>query len=150
MWPDIRKVLSTEDIDHNFEVVMENLELLAGSNPAQVGPYVPATGGTFTGSIDAPAISVNGEPVARESLVYSIADADATFRKIADSYTKTEIDAMVPGLATTTVAGSVLEAAAITTLGITISATPTQAEVQSIANKVDEIISKLKTSGAIA
>lgn len=155
-WPDIRPVLGTDDIEHNFEVVMEQIELLSGSNPIQVAPYVPATGGTFTGGIDAPAVTVGGQPVALQSLTYSVTAADATFRTIADSYaksetyTQSEVDALVPGTATVLTEGVVLQSAAVAALSLTVSASFVQAEVQSIATKVDAILTALKNAGIMA
>jgi len=55
----------------------------------------------------------------------------------------------VGNTATATVAGVVLAGTPVADLAQTVSATPTQAEVQAISNKVDELLAALRTAGIL-
>lgn len=51
--------------------------------------------------------------------------------------------------ATTTEQGRVLKGTAVANLNLTISNPPTQAQVQAISNKVDQLLAVLRTAGLI-
>lgn len=51
--------------------------------------------------------------------------------------------------ASTTTAGVVLQAAAVTDLAQTISDPPTQADVQALSDKVDELLAAMRTAGQL-
>jgi len=55
----------------------------------------------------------------------------------------------VGNTASTVSVGVVLQATAVADLNQTITNPPTQAEVQAISNKIDELLSSLKTAGTM-
>lgn len=100
--------------------------LQLGITPGNQPGYMPITGGTFLGQIQAPSVLIgpNGGPL------------------------NEAIDA--GDLATTAIAGIVKMAAAIADLGQTISNPPTQAEVQAITDKIDGLLAALRTAGSLS
>lgn len=57
------------------------------------------------------------------------------------------VSAGIQRLATTALAGRVRKAAVVADLDQTVSATPTQAEVQAISDKVDELLAAQRAAG---
>ena len=87
--------------------------------------YLPLDGGDLTGAITAPAIQVG--LTGSQYPVVTTNDAP-----------------------TLSVRGAVKKAAAVSLLGLNASNPPTEAEVQSVADRLDALITSLKNSGALA
>lgn len=96
-----------------------------GATPGDPGTAMPLLGGDFVGQITAPSMLVGPAAGPKYPVV-------------------TENDT-----ASSTVAGIVMAAVAIADLAQTISATPTQAEVQAISDKMDELLGGMRTAGLL-
>jgi hypothetical protein len=160
----LRKVRGLSDIEHNLSVLAQALSNISseqivsgavGDNQTN-SAYMPKTGGSFSGAISAPSISVAGEAVAINSSLSNYALQSwvtDNYYQITQLYTKTETDAAIAAAtpsATTTVEGLVKQAAAVADLNQDISAAYVEAEVQAISDKVDALLAALRTSGALA
>lgn len=147
------------------------------SSSAINGDFMPRAGGAFTGAVEAPAISIAGTPVALAGVSYSIAQVDALLAAKAPAittYSKADVDALVAGAApggttyskaevdallaakagtatgTTTTAGLMRQANAVTTIGFTPSGAYSQSEAQTMATTLNSIINALKNAGLMA
>lgn len=99
--------------------------LQLGGTPGNNAIYMPVTGGSFHGQITAPSILV-GPPNGVQHRVVTTNDA-----------------------ASKAVAGVVRMAEAVSDLGATVSDPPAQAEVQAIADKIDELLAALRATGIL-
>ncbi len=120
--------LNTDAVNANFQALVAVVNALAGSNALQLGvvvddspQYMPKTGGTFMGQIDAPSILLDGVPVIKQ-----------------DDY------------ATTLLRGLVMKAAAVADISTSISNPPTQAEVTALKNKVNELLASMRVAAQLA
>lgn len=153
----LRKVQSLADVEHNLNVLAQALSNISGEQIAAgaVGDlatnqsYMPRTGGSFGGAINAPSISVNGSPVA---LSADLASYVQTATLTASYQTTAAADAKyaTQALATTAAAGLVKAATALADLNQTISGTYSQSEVQAISDKVDALLAALRTAGVLS
>ena len=124
------ETFSLEKLNENTIRLAAQINALAGSQLLDVGGatgndgsgYAPLIGANFLGQITAPSVLV-GPSSARKPVV-------------------TE-----GSLATTTKAGIVKAATAVADLAQDVSATPTEAEVQLISDKVDALLGALRTAG---
>jgi hypothetical protein len=120
---------------------------------------------SVSGTTTLAATTVNGEPASVPSTVtiqidaalvpYLLtATAAATYRTLAASYSDAETDAAIlaalPGVATTTEEGIVLQAAAVADLNASTSEPVSGAAVDAIADKVDELMAALRAAGLLA
>jgi hypothetical protein len=196
----LRPVRGLEDIEYNFQVVLQTMTNLSGDyiQPASIpitafrDPLVNQNGdavldglscatlevsglaalasGTFSSTLTVSGastfatVTINGETAATQDWTNSTltaalvpyltsADATATYRTLADSYSQAAVDAAIaaatPSTATTTEEGLVLQAAAVADLGQTISDPPTQSEVQAISDKIDALLAALRAADLI-
>lgn len=173
----LRPVRGLADMQYNFEQLAKAItnisgeQIQTGSIPAGAlaGDYMPKSGGDFSGGIAAPSVKVGAVAVAlstdlanyvlASTLVnyYTKTETDAALALKANqatTYTKAEVDTALAGKAstaagTTATAGLLKQLASIAALTLTVTNPPTQAEVQSIANKVDALLAEMKARGGM-
>ncbi len=124
---------SLEKLDANIAAIVSAINALAaepllqlGVTPGVLSGYMPVTGGSFFGQISAPSILV-GPPEGPQADVVTTADA-----------------------ATTALRGLVKQIAAVADLGQGISNPPTQAQVQAIQAKINELLAAARAAAVLA
>ena len=124
---------SVDELNATLDAIAGSINGLAGQPVIQFTPlggndnsnHMPQSGGDFTGPISAPAVLIGATGSQFEALT-------------------------THSTATLAVKGPVLKATAVSTLTQTISNPPTQAQVAAIQTALNEVITNLKASGALA
>lgn len=116
--------LDYDKLNANMQAIVAAINLLAGDDVLQLGvvvddspQYMPKAGGTFLGQVAAPSMLVDSSPVVTQATV-----------------------------ATAGARGSVKQAAAVAALTQSISASPTQGQVQNIQTALNAVITAMKAA----
>jgi len=143
----LRPAVSVDNIDWNFQSLLNELGAIdgatieAGTIPAVAFAvsYLPLSGGTLYGPLEASQFTVNGDAVVTESA-------------LADYYTRTEADAAfaTSAAATTTALGQVKQAVAVASLSMSASGTYSAPDLQAVMDKIDYLLAKLRAAGVLA
>lgn len=116
--------LDYDKLNANMQAIVAAINALAGDDVLQLGvvvddspQYMPKAGGTFLGQVAAPSMLVDSSPVVTQATV-----------------------------ATAGARGSVKQAAAVAALTQSISASPTQGQVQNIQTALNAVITAMKAA----